>query len=126
MKNRNLTLLTDLYQLTMMNGYYLKGRHEQVAIFDLFFRQNKLITYSLAAGLEQVVDYLQNLNFGEKEIEYLRSLNLFDEGFLKYLSSLKFTGDVYAVPEGTVVFPGEPIFTIRAPIIQAQLVETAI
>ena len=126
MKNRNLTLLTDLYQLTMMNGYYLKGRHEQVAIFDLFFRQNKLITYSLAAGLEQVVDYLQNLNFGEEEIEYLRSLNLFDEGFLKYLSSLKFTGDVYAVPEGTVVFPGEPILTIRAPIIQAQLVETAI
>ena len=126
MKNRNLTLLTDLYQLTMMNGYYLKGRHEQVAIFDLFFRQNKLITYSLAAGLEQIVDYLLSLNFGEEEIEYLRSLNLFGEDFLQYLANMKFTGDVYAVPEGTVVFPGEPILTVRAPIIQAQLVETAI
>ncbi len=123
---RNLTLLTDLYQLTMMNGYYLKGRHEQVAIFDLFFRQNKLITYSLAAGLEQVVEYLLNLHFGEEEIEYLRSLNLFDEGFLQYLADMKFTGDVYAVPEGTVVFPGEPILTVRAPIVQAQLIETAI
>ena len=123
---RNLTLLTDLYQITMMYGYYKKNRHEQVAIFDLFFRQNKLITYSLAAGLEQVVDYLLNLNFGEEEIEYLRSLKLFDEDFLSYLSNLKFTGDVYAVPEGTVVFPGEPILTVRAPIIQAQLVETAI
>ena len=123
---RHLTLLTDLYQLTMMNGYYLKGRHEQVAIFDLFFRQNKLITYSLAAGLEQVVEYLLNLHFGEEEIEYLRSLNLFDEGFLQYLADMKFTGDVYAVPEGTVVFPGEPILTVRAPIVQAQLIETAI
>ena len=109
-----------------MNGYLKSGIYDEVATFDLFFRQNKLITYSLAAGLEQVVDYLQNLNFGEEEIEYLRSLNLFDEGFLKYISSLKFTGDVYAVPEGTVVFPGEPILTIRAPIIQAQLVETAL
>ena len=123
---RNLTLLTDLYQLTMMNGYYLKGRHEQVAIFDLFFRQNKLITYSLAAGLEQVVEYLLNLHFGEEEIEYLRSLNLFEEVFLQYLADMKFTGDVYAVPEGTVVFPGEPILTVRAPIVQAQLIETAI
>ena len=126
MEKRNLTLLTDLYQLTMMNGYYLKGRHEQVAIFDLFFRPNKLITYSLAAGLEQVVDYILNLNFGKEEIEYLRSLNLFDEGFLNYLSNMKFTGDVYAVPEGTVVFPGEPILTVKAPIIQAQLIETAL
>ena len=96
---RNLTLLTDLYQLTMMNGYYLKGRHEKTAVFDVFFRQNDLITYSLAAGLEQVVDYIKNISFGKEEIDYLRSLNLFDEGFLKYLSELKFTGDVYAVPE---------------------------
>ena len=125
-QKRNLTLLTDLYQLTMMNGYYLKGRHEQVAVFDLFFRQNKLITYSLAAGLEQAIDYILNLSFGEEEIAYLRSLNLFDEGFLKYLSTMKFTGDIYAIPEGTVVFPGEPILTVRAPIIQAQLIETAL
>lgn len=123
---RNLTLLTDLYQLTMMNGYYLKGRHEKTAVFDVFFRQNDLITYSLAAGLEQVVDYINNISFGKEEIDYLRSLNLFDEGFLKYLSELKFTGDVYAVPEGVPVFPGEPILTVKAPIIQAQLVETAI
>lgn len=126
MDNRNLTLLTDLYQLTMMNGYYLKGRHEKIAIFDVFFRQNKTITYSVAAGLEQVVDYILKLNFGKEEIDYLRSLELFDEGFLKYLSTLKFTGDVYSVPEGTLVFPGEPILTVKAPIIQAQLVETAI
>ncbi len=126
MNKRNLTLLTDLYQITMMNGYYLKGRHEQVAIFDLFFRQNKLITYSLAAGLEQIVDYVLNLNFGEEEIEYLRSLKLFGEDFLQYLANMKFTGDIYAVPEGTVVFPYEPILTVKAPIIQAQLIETAI
>ena len=126
MEKRNLTLLTDLYQLTMMNGYYLEGRHEQIAIFDLFFRQNKFITVSISAGLEQAIDYILNLNFGKDEIEYLRSLNLFDEGFLTYLSNMKFTGDVYAVPEGTPVFPGEPILTVRAPIIQAQLIETAI
>lgn len=126
MQKRNLTLLTDLYQLTMMNGYYLKGRHEQIAVFDVFFRQNDLITYSLAAGLEQVVDYVLNLNFGDDEIEYLRSQKLFDEGFLNYLKNLKFTGDLYSVPEGTPVFPGEPILTVRAPIVQAQLVETAI
>ncbi|MDY4186892.1 MAG: nicotinate phosphoribosyltransferase [Candidatus Borkfalkiaceae bacterium] len=126
MQKRNLTLLTDLYQLTMMNGYYLKGRHEQIAVFDVFFRQNDLITYSLAAGLEQVVDYVLNLNFGDDEIEYLRSQKLFDEGFLNYLKNLKFTGDLYSVPEGTPVFPGEPILTVRAPIVQAQLIETAI
>lgn len=126
MQKRNLTLLTDLYQLTMMNGYYLKGRHEQIAVFDVFFRQNDLITYSIAAGLEQVVDYVLNLNFGNDEIEYLRSQKIFDEGFLNYLKNLKFTGDIYAVPEGTPVFPGEPILTVRAPIVQAQLIETAI
>ena len=126
MNNRNLTLLTDLYQLTMMNGYYLKNRHEQTAVFDVFFRQNDLITYSVAAGLEQVVEYISNLHFGKDEIEYLRSLRLFDEGFLEYLSTMKFTGDVYAVPEGVPVFPGEPILTVKAPIVQAQLVETAI
>jgi len=126
MEKRNLTLLTDLYQLTMMNGYYLKGRHEKTAVFDVFFRQNDLITYSLAAGLEQAVDYIMNLSFGKEEIDYLRSLKLFDEGFLNYLANMKFTGDVYAVPEGVPVFPGEPILTVKAPIIQAQLIETAI
>ncbi|MBQ7642565.1 MAG: nicotinate phosphoribosyltransferase [Clostridia bacterium] len=126
MEKRNVTLLTDLYELTMMNGYYLKSKKDEVAVFDVFFRHNDLITYSIAAGLEQAVDYVLNLNFGKEEIDYLRSLNLFDEGFLEYLGGLKFSGDVYSVPEGTVVFPGEPIFTVKAPIIEAQLIETAV
>ncbi len=126
MNERNLTLLTDLYQLTMMNGYLQKGRREEIAVFDVFFRQNGMITYSLACGLEQVVDYILNLKFGDEEIEYLRSLKIFSEEFLEFLRAFKFTGDVYAVPEGTVVFPGEPILTVKAPVMQAQLIETAI
>lgn len=126
MQRRNLTLLTDLYELTMMNGYYLQGKRDEIAVFDVFFRQNELITYSIAAGLEQAVDYCLHLQFGDDEIEYLRGLNIFDDGFLEYLRTLKFTGDVYAVPEGTVVFPGEPIFTVRAPVMQAQLIEAAV
>lgn len=126
MQKRNLTLLTDLYELTMMNGYYLKGKKDQIAVFDVFFRQNELITYSLSAGLEQAVDYVLGINFDDEEIGYLRSLGIFDEGFLEYLKTLKFTGDIYAVPEGTVVFPGEPIFTVKAPVIQAQLIEAAV
>jgi len=123
---RNLTLLTDLYQLTMMNGYYKKGKCDQVVVFDVFFRQNDMITYSVCAGLEQVVDYILSLTFTQEDICYLKSLNLFEEDFLSYLKDFSFTGDVYAVPEGTVVFPGEPILTVKAPVIQAQLVETAI
>lgn len=126
MNERNLTLLTDLYQLTMMNGYLKYDKNEEVAVFDVFFRQNDMITYSLACGLEQIVDYVLNLNFGEEEIKYLKSLNIFSDEFLEYLKNFKFTGDIYAVPEGTVVFPGEPILTVKAPIMQAQLVETAI
>ncbi len=126
MKKRNLTLLTDLYELTMMNGYFLQGKKDEVAVFDVFFRQNELITYSLAAGLEQAIDYVLNLDFGEEEIAYLRGLKIFDDGFLDYLKNFKFTGDIYSVPEGTMVFPGEPILTVKAPIMQAQLIETAI
>ena len=126
MEKRNLTLLTDLYELTMMNGYYLQGKAEEIAVFDVFFRQNELITYSLFVGLEQAVDYVMNLKFGEGEINYLRGLNLFDEGFLTYLSNMKFTGDIYAAPEGTIVFPNEPILTVKAPFIEAQLIETAL
>ena len=126
MDKRNLTLLTDLYQLTMMNGYLKCDRKDEIAVFDVFFRQNEMITYSLACGLEQVVDYILNLNFGDEEIEYLKGLNIFSPEFLACLKDFKFTGDVYAVPEGTVVFPGEPILTVKAPILQAQLVETAI
>ena len=123
---RNLTLLTDLYQLTMGYGFYKHDKHEEEVVFDLFFRKNALITYSIAAGLEQAMEYLLNWRFDEEDIAYLRSLKLFDEGFLEYLRKMKFTGDVYAVKEGTPVFPGEPILTVKAPLIQAQFAETAL
>ncbi len=124
--SRNLTLLTDLYELTMMNGYLKKNKQNEKVIFDVFFRQNELITYSLAAGLEQAIDYILNLKFTTEDINYLRGLKLFDEDFLNYLANLKFTGDIYSVPEGTMVFPGEPIFTVCAPVMEAQLIETAV
>ncbi|MCQ2387328.1 MAG: nicotinate phosphoribosyltransferase [Clostridia bacterium] len=126
MEERNLTLLTDLYQLTMMNGYLKENRKEEIAVFDVFFRQNGMITYSLACGIAQAVDYILNLRFGDEEIKYLKSLGIFCDEFIAYLKDFKFTGDVYAVPEGTVVFPGEPILTVKAPIMQAQLIETAL
>ncbi len=123
---RNLTLLTDLYQLTMGYGFYKHNKHEEEVVFDLFFRKNAFITYSIAAGLEQAMDYLLHWHFDEEDIAYLRSLKLFDEGFLSYLKTMKFTGDVYAVKEGTPVFPGEPILTVKAPLLQAQFAETAL
>ena len=123
---RNLTLLTDLYQLTMGYGFYRQNKHEEEVVFDLFFRKNALISYSLFAGLEQAMDYLLNWHFDEEDIAYLRSLNLFSEDFLEYLRNMKFTGDVYAVREGEPVFPGEPILTVKAPLIQAQFAETAL
>ncbi len=123
---RNLTLLTDLYQITMGQGYFNEGRHEELAVFDIFFRPNKLITYSVAAGMEQAAEYLENLHFSEEDIAYLRGLGIFTEPYLAYLSKLRFTGDVFAVKEGEIVFPYEPILTVRAPMIQAQLVETAL
>lgn len=123
---RNLTLLTDLYQLTMGQGYFAEGKHEQTAVFDVFFRPNKLITYSVAAGMEQAGEYLENFHFGEEDIAYLRSLGIFTEDYLQCLASLRFTGDVFAVREGEPVFPYEPIFTVKAPILQAQLAETAL
>lgn len=123
---RNLTLLTDLYQLTMGYGFFKHGKHEEEVSFDLFFRRNKMITYSIAAGLEQAMDYLLNWRFSDDDIAYLRGLDLFDEDFLAYLKNMKFTGDVYAVKEGTPVFPGEPILTVKAPLIQAQFAETAL
>ncbi len=123
---RNLTLLTDLYQLTMMSGYLKNGKQNDIAVFDLFFRRNSVITYSVAAGLEQAVAYIRSIRFTEEDIAYLRSLGLFEEPFLDYLRSFRFTGDVFAVPEGTVVFPEEPILTVRAPLLEAQFVETAL
>ena len=126
MEKRNLTLLTDLYEITMMNGYFYEGYKDRVAVFDVFFRQHDLITYSLAAGLEQAIEYVQNLHFDEEDINYLDGLGLFGKEFLDYLRDFRFTGDIYAVPEGTMVFPGEPILTVKAPVIEAQLIETAL
>ena len=123
---RNLTLLTDLYQLTMGYGLFRQKKHEEEVVFDLFFRKNELITYSIAAGLEQAMEYLLDWRFDDEDIAYLRSLELFDEDFLEYLKNMRFTGDVYAVREGEPVFPGEPILTVKAPLIQAQFAETAL
>ncbi|MDO5400154.1 MAG: nicotinate phosphoribosyltransferase [Eubacteriales bacterium] len=121
----NLTMLCDFYELTMGYGYFAKGYQERIAYFDLFFRKcPDGGGFAIAAGLEQIVSYIQNLHFGPEDIAYLRSRKLFSEEFLAYLSDFKFTGDIWAVPEGTPVFPKEPIITVRAPAIQAQLVET--
>lgn len=126
MSTMNLTLLTDLYELTMMQGYFKNQKNETV-IFDAFYRTNPCGNgYSIAAGLEQVIDYIKGLHFASEDIEYLRSLSIFDEDFLEYLSGFKFTGDIYAVEEGTVIFPREPIIKVIAPIMEAQLIETAI
>ena len=126
MIKRNLTLLTDLYELTMMQGYYEKGQNENV-IFDVFFRQNPCNNgYSVCAGLDQVIDYIKNLHFTYDDVDYLRGLGIFKEDFLHYLSGFHFSGDIYAIPEGTVVFPKEPLLKVVAPIMEAQLVETAI
>ena len=122
----NLTLLTDFYELTMMQGYF-KNKKDPVVVFDMFYRQNPSDNgFAIAAGLEQVIDVIKNLNFNYEDVEYLRSLGMFDEDFLDYLSGFHFTGDIYAVPEGTVVFPMEPLVKVVAPIMQAQLVETVI
>ena len=123
---RNLTLLTDLYQLTMGQGYFTEGRHTERAVFDVFFRPNKLITYSVAAGMEQAAEYLENLHFDGEDIDYLRSLGIFTEDYLSCLRDLRFTGDVTAVREGEIVFPYEPILSASAPMLEAQLVETAL
>ena len=121
----NLTMLCDFYELTMGNGYWSKGFQDQIPYFDVFFRDvPDKGGFAIAAGLEQVADYIQNLHFSEADLDYLRSRKLFSEGFLDYLRNFRFTGDIYAVPEGTPIFPREPILTVRAPAIQAQLIET--
>lgn len=123
---RNLTLLTDLYELTMMQGYFKSGMNRRV-IFDVFYRTNPSNGgYAIACGLEQVIEYIKNLRFSYEDIEYLRGLEIFDEDFLTYLSSFHFSGDIYAIPEGTVVFPKEPLIKVIAPIMEAQLIETSL
>ena len=123
---RNLTLLTDFYELTMMYGYMKCGQKDKEAVFDLFFRGREELSYAVAAGLEQAIDYIKNIEFNEEDIAYLRGLNCFDEEFLAELRKFKFTGDIYAVKEGTIIFPYEPILIVKAPIFQAQFVETAL
>ena len=126
MRATNLTLLTDLYELTMMQGYF-KNPTNQTVIFDMFYRVNPCGgSFAITAGLEQMIEYIENLHFTDDDIEYLRSLHIFEDDFLEYLRSFKFTGDIYAIPEGTVVFPREPLVKVIAPIMEAQLVETAL
>lgn len=126
MDTRNFTLLTDFYELTMMQGYFHNNATERV-VFDLFYRQNPDDGgYAVCAGLAQVIDYIKSLHFDYDDIDYLRGLHIFEEDFLDYLASFHFTGDIYAIPEGTVIFPREPLIKVAAPIMEAQLVETAL
>lgn len=126
MSTLNLTLLTDLYEMTMMQGYF-KSNNNRTVIFDAFYRSNPSDGgYAICAGVEQVIDYIENLHFEAEDINYLRSLKIFDEDFLEYLANFKFSGDIYAIMEGSVIFPREPLIKVVAPIMEAQLIETAI
>ncbi|MCD8084877.1 MAG: nicotinate phosphoribosyltransferase, partial [Clostridiales bacterium] len=121
----NYTMLCDFYELTMANGYFQSPKRDQMTYFDVFFRSVPDDGgFAIAAGLEQVIDYIQNLRFDEEDIDYLRGKGCFQEEFLDYLRHFKFTGDIWAVPEGTPIFPREPILAVRAPAIQAQFIET--
>lgn len=123
----NLTLLTDFYELTMMQGYSSTNTANHIAVFDIFYRKNPSGGgYAIAAGLEQAIEYIQNLCFTKEDINYLSSLNTFDNKFLDYLKNFKFSGEIYAVAEGSVIFPNEPIFRVKAPIIECQLMESAL
>ena len=126
MFSNNLTMMTDLYELTMMQGYFFEGNNDTV-VFDVFYRKNPSgSAYAIACGLDQVIDYIKNLSFSYEDIDYLRGLGIFKEDFLSYLAGFHFSGDIYAIPEGSVVFPKEPLVKVIAPIMEAQLVETAI
>ncbi|MGM9645361.1 MAG: nicotinate phosphoribosyltransferase [Eubacteriales bacterium] len=127
MSERHLTLLCDFYEMTMARGYFASGMKNKISYFDVFFRKvPDGGGYAIAAGLEQIIEYIKSIKFDDDDIEYLRSKNIFDEKFLDYLKSFHFTGDIYAVEEGTVIFPHEPILTVRAPAPEAQFVETFI
>lgn len=127
MDRQNLTLLTDLYELTMMQGYFRHKDRNETVIFDAFYRTNPCNGgYAIAAGLEQLIKYIRELHFSKQDIDYLKGLGIFDDDFLEYLANFKFSGDIYAIPEGTVIFPREPLVKVIAPIMEAQLIETAI
>lgn len=124
---RNISMVMDMYELTMANGYFNKEFQDTIVAFDVFYRKNPdNAGFAIFAGLEQIVEYIQNLHFSEEDVEYLRARNLFTEDFLSYLLQFKFKGDIYAMPEGTIMYPNEPIITVVAPLIDAQLIETAI
>ena len=124
---RNLTMVMDLYELTMANGYFSDRDNEQRVAFDVFYRRNPdQGGFAIFAGLEQIIEYIENLHFDAEDIEYLRGLKLFSEDFLEFLKGFKFTGDMYAFPEGTIMYPNEPIITVVAPLLDAQIIETAI
>ena len=125
MTEKNMTMLCDFYELTMANGYFKNGFYKKITYFDVFYRSvPDNGGFAIVAGLEQVIDYIKNLHFSSEDIDYLHSKNIFDEEFLDYLKDFHFTGDIYAIPEGTPVFPNEPILTVKAPAIEAQLIET--
>ena len=122
--SRNLTMLFDFYELTMGNGYFTCGMQDKIVYFDVFYRQNPDNGgFAIAAGLEQIVEYIKDLRFDEEDIAYLRGKRCFSEPFLDFLKTFRFTGDIWAVPEGTVVFPGEPLLTVRTRTVEAQFID---
>jgi nicotinate phosphoribosyltransferase len=122
---RRLSMLMDFYELTMANGYFSNGMKDEIVYFDLFFRKNPDgAGFSIVAGLEQVIQYIKELKFCDEDIEFLRTKKMFTEDFLQFLKEFKFSGDIYAIPEGTPVFPNEPLITVRAKTIDAQIIET--
>ena len=124
---RNLSMVMDFYEMTMSNGYFKTADIDKKVVFDVFYRKNPDEGgYSICAGIEQIIEYISNLHFDKEDIEYLRTQKIFDESFLEYLSTFRFKGDIYSLPEGTIMYPGEPIITVVAPLIDAQLIETAI
>lgn len=127
MREPNLTMLTDFYEFTMANGFFNEGYGDKTAYFEMFFRDiPDNGGFAIMAGVEQIIDYIKNLKFGDKEIEYLRSKKIFSEEYLEYLRNFKFACDVWAIPEGTPIFPGEPLVVVRGPVVQAQFLETMI
>lgn len=124
---RNLTMLTDFYQLTMMQGYFLKDNHNDIAVFDMFYRKNPdENSFSIFCGVEEVGEYIKNLSFSKEDLEYLKSYGIFEDAFLNYLETFKFTGEIYTFLEGSVIFPYEPLVRVKAPILQCQLIETTV
>ncbi|MDD6469310.1 MAG: nicotinate phosphoribosyltransferase, partial [Bacilli bacterium] len=124
---RNITLLMDFYELTMSNGYFINNLKDDIAVFDLFYRKNPDdAAYSIFVGLEDIINYILNLHFYDEDINYLKSLNIFNDDFLNYLRNFKFSGDLYAFKEGSIVYPNVPLVTVVAPLIDCQLLETAL